>query len=164
MNKVYKVKKSFLKSRNGEDKEIEKYYFLPYKSENDDEVFYACGVLLPKDSKIVKKVTKDLEHYYTEATEEQRKEDFSCFEFAEVKDNDKIFFKLVLTDKTINDISSCQLCFSVNGKLANTLFINGPDGVAYFNSKILDEHVGLIIKNLRKNGVIRAVKVKEGNE
>lgn len=156
MQYVYKIKHKFVKEKVYSGKrEIEDFGFLAYNSEEDDEIIYALGIKLRVDSLLSLNTIKILEQIYKHADENQRKEDFSEYVFDEViNENGEKSFKLNVNEKNEKEFTECQLCFSINGKFANTLFINAPDGMEYYDAKVLNENIKEIIQVLLKNKVI----------
>lgn len=150
MEYFYKVKHKFVKLRKKGYREIENFGFNLYKDEEGNDEIYAISIVLKPDNHIVVHAKKIIEHFYKEATEEQRKEDFSEFEFA---DNE-----IVMNEKALELLTRTQLCFSVKGKTANILFVNGTDAREYYSVETLDECAKEMINYLLENKVIYKTK------
>ena len=130
---------------------LEKLGFNLYKDEDGEEVV-AKPIVLPFECGIVKNTKKLFEHFYKEATEEE-KEDFKDFDFNEDG-------TVVITPEIKKEWTECQICFYTNGLGKNQLFINAPDHNQYFNSLVLDECAGEFINELLKDKMIYKAKVK----
>lgn len=154
---VYKIVHKYVKHPNL----LEQFGFHPYeedKTENDiREVVIARPVKISKDSSIFKIAINLIEYCYKQASEEEKaSEDFSEYKF----DADGHLIIEELSEKTLDSLKSCQLCFYTSGTGAYQLFINGPDNSQYFNSKVLDEAVGAVIVALLANGIIYRKKIR----
>ena len=130
---------------------LEKLGFNLYKDEDGEEVV-AKPIVLPFACGFVKNTKKLFEHFYKEATEEE-KEDFKDFDFNEDG-------TVVITPEIKKEWTECQICFYTNGLGKNQLFINAPDHNQYFNSLVLDECAGEFINELLKDKIIYKAKVK----
>lgn len=150
MEYVYKIKHKFTKQRQNNFREIENYGFSFYKDEEGKEEIYAISISLSVENDIVQNAKRIIEYFYSNATEEQRKQDFEGWDFS---DN-----KIVMNEQSIKNLTQTQLCFCLKGKTANTLFINGTDGKEYYNSEILRESIGELIKYLLDNKIIYKAK------
>jgi hypothetical protein len=154
---IYKIKHKFIKEKKDGTREIENFGFLPYKADSDSEIIYALSICLSDTSNIAKNSIKLIEHFYNNC-EESQKQDFSDYEFK--KEGEK--YVLVLEDKEYKkQFFNCQLCFSLNGKFKNTLFINGTDAREYYACDILKEEIKDIIDFLTNFGVIYRSKMKD---
>lgn len=129
---------------------LEEYGFKPYKSDNDEEIFYAKGIVLPVDCSIVKYIKKAFEKVHKKA---DNKEDFSEYKFN--KDG-----SLHMNKKVKKEFTECQLCVATSGLGKFCLFINAPDRCEYYNTEVLDECVGDFIDILLNNKVIYAKRNK----
>lgn len=149
---VYQIKHKFIKDHvyRGE-KEIENYRFLPYKANEDDELFYAIPIELKRDCSIVKQMIFSVGRIYTECDEEEKQDESFKDKKFEKTDKGYIF---IPTEEDYKDFVKAQLCFSANGYVKNILFINGADQTEYFATSILEECCGDIIKELLDNNVI----------
>ena len=139
---LYKLTRPFIKHPCF----LEAYGFKKYTDESEEETFYAKGIKLSLRSSIVKYIKAAFEKIYSIA---DNKEDFSEYEFDSKG-------KVVMTEKVKKEFTRCQLCIPLSGLGANTLFINAPDRIEYYNSEVLDECVKKDIDKLLKNKVIYA--------
>lgn len=154
MQYVYKIKHKFVKARGYlERREIEQFGFVPYKADDDEELFYALGVKLKENSDLFSRVIQVVEQIFKHATDEQKQEDFELYNF----DKDG---KMILSEENKKEFTECQLCFSVNGKFSNVLFINAPDGLEYYDTEILKTHIPDVINFLLEQKVIYKAKSK----
>lgn len=147
-NYVYKIKSKYKKH----PELLEKYGFIPYQAEGEEEIIYAVGIVLGTETSIFQYLKKAFEKIYSKANE-QEKEEFKEYSFT--KDG-----RLKLTKKVKDEMSKCQLCFANSNLGEWTLFINAPDRVEYYNTKVLEECVPDLIETLRKDKVIYKSKVK----
>lgn len=145
---VYKLKHKFVKK----PELLEEFGFNKYV-DDDGEVVIARPLTLPFECGIVKTTKKLFEHFYKEATEEEKKNDFKDFCFNEDG-------TVSVTPKMQKEWTECQVCFYATGIGKNQLFINAPDHNQYFNKIVLDECAKHVIDDLIKNKVIYRTRVK----
>lgn len=145
---VYKINHKFIKKPYL----LEKFGFHPYEDEETHELIVAMPIVLPLDSSVVQSAIKLVEHIYKNDSEKEKEEDFKDYQF----DNDG---KIILNEELEKEFTHCQLCFYDKDVGAFQLFINAPGLNQYFNSKVLDENIGEIIKTLLENKVIYKKKL-----
>lgn len=131
------VKKPFLLGEFG---------FNPYEDEETHELVVARPIVLKIDSSIAQSTIKLIEHFYKEASEKEREEDFKDYSFDESG-------KMIINDELEKEFTHCQLCFYTTDVGAHQLFVNAGLN-QYFNSKVLDENIGDVIQELIKNKII----------
>lgn len=150
-NHIYKIKHKFKKK----PELLEKYGFIPYKSDDDEEIIYAQKVVLNEETYIFKYLKRAMEKIYTYATSEERQKDFSAYTFNEIlTEKQQRDYDLVITDQIRKEFSECQICFANSGLGAWSLFINAPDMVEYYNTEVVKESAPDLIEFLLKEKVI----------
>lgn len=145
---VYKIKHKFIKKPFL----LEKYGFNPFTDTNEEFVI-AKPLILPFECGIVKNTQRLFEYAYKSADKKEKQEDFKNFQFDEKG-------KVIITPELKKEWTECQLCFYVDGKGKNQLFINAPDLGQYFNKIVLDECAKKDIDILIKDNIIYKAVVK----
>lgn len=145
---VYKIKKKAIKNFYL----LQKFDFYPFSDENGEQII-ARKISLPLENSIVQNTKRIFEVIYRDATEEEKKQDFSEYKFDE---NGCV----IMTPELEKEWTECQICFYVKGVGERQLFINASDYGQYFNSKVLDKCVPDIVNELLKKKLIYKAKVK----
>lgn len=145
-NYVYKLKSKFVKH----PELLQDYGFFLYEDNDGVERVYAKGIKLSEDCSVIKYIIKRFENAYKNS---DNKEEFSEYSF--YKNG-----KLRRTKKVIEELTKCQLCAFTYGENKSSLFINSPDSIEYFNSKVLEECCSKIIERLLEEKVIYKKKIK----
>ena len=152
---LYKIQKKLQRHPD----QLLSFGFSKFEDELGEETLYAMPIVLPENGSIFAYLKRSLEKIYTYATSEERKTDFSEYEFKEIlTEKQQRDYELIVTEEIKNEFTKAQLCLYDNGEGKWCLFVNAPDHVQYYNALTLEQECGDIIAKLVEAKVIYKAK------